>query len=134
MNELFNVKGKTALITGASSGLGKHFAKTLSEAGANLVICARRMQNLEELKKELKGEVLVLPLDVTSEESVINLFAEIKKEIGSADILVNNAGTSDPKRFKDLDEQSWNYVLETNLNGAYRVAKNFTDSLLSEKK
>ena len=105
MSELFNVKGKTALITGASSGLGKHFAKTLSEAGANLVICARRMQNLEELKKELKGEVLVLPLDVTSEESVINLFAEIKKQIGSADILVNNAGTSDPKRFKDLDEQ-----------------------------
>ena len=48
--------------------------------------------------------------------------------------MINNAGTSDPKRFKNLDEESWNYVLETNLNGAYRVAKNFTDALLEDKK
>ena len=134
MNNLFNVKGKTAIITGASSGLGKHFAKTLSNAGANLIICARRMQNLEDLKKELEGEVHVLPLDVASEESVLNFFSEVQNLIGSADILINNAGTSDPKKFKDLDEESWNYVLETNLNGCYRVAKNFTDALLREKK
>ena len=130
MQKLFNLEGKTALVTGASSGLGKHFAKTLSAAGANLVICARRMQNLEELKDEIEGEVLVLPLDVTSEDSVKELFSEMNKSIGSPDILINNAGTSDPRRFKDLDEESWNYVLDTNLNGAYRVAKYFTDSLL----
>ena len=129
-----DLSGKTAIITGASSGLGKHFAKTLASAGANLVICARRVQNLEKLKKEIKGDVLVLPLDVTSEESVLNFFSEVKNSIGSPDILINNAGTSDPKKFKDLDEESWNYVLETNLNGAYRVAKNFTDALLEDKK
>ena len=134
MNKIFDLKGKTAIITGASSGLGKHFAKTLSEAGADLVICARRMQNLEDLQKELSGEVHVLPLDVTSETSVLNFFSEVKKLVGSADILINNAGTSDPKRFKDLDEESWNYVLETNLNGCYRVAKSFTDALLEDKK
>ena len=134
MKDIFNLDGKTAIITGASSGLGKHFAKTLSTAGANLVICARRMQNLEKLKDEIDGEVLVLPLDVTSEESVSNFFSKVESSIGSADILINNAGTSDPKRFKDLDEESWNYVLETNLNGAYRVAKNFTDYLIKEKK
>jgi NAD(P)-dependent dehydrogenase (short-subunit alcohol dehydrogenase family) len=98
------------------------------------VICARRVQNLEELKNEINTEVLVLPIDVTSEESVLNFFSEVKNSIGSADILINNAGTSDPKRFKDLDEESWNYVLETNLNGAYRVAKNFTDSLIQDNK
>ena len=92
------------------------------------------MQNLEDLKKELSGEVHVLPLDVTSETSVSNFFSEVKKLVGSADILINNAGTSDPKRFKDLDEESWNYVLETNLNGCYRVAKSFTDALLEDKK
>ena len=108
MKDIFNLDGKTAIITGASSGLGKHFAKTLSAAGANLVICARRMQNLEKLKDEIDGEVLVLPLDVTSEESVLNFFSKVESSIGSADILVNNAGTSDPKRFKDLDEESWN--------------------------
>ena len=134
MNNIFDLSGKTAIITGASSGLGKHFAKTLASAGANLVICARRVQNLEKLKKEIKGDVLVLPLDVTSEESVLNFFSEVKNSIGSPDILINNAGTSDPKKFKDLDEESWNYVLETNLNGAYRVAKNFTDALLEDKK
>ena len=134
MNDIFDLTGKTAIITGASSGLGKHFAKTLASAGANLVICARRVKNLEELKQEINGEVLVLPLDVTSEESVLNFFSEVRNSIGSADILINNAGTSDPKKFKDLDEESWNYVLETNLNGAYRVAKNFTDALLEDKK
>ena len=134
MNNIFDLSGKTAIITGASSGLGKHFAKTLSAAGANLVICARRLKNLEELKDEIDGEVLVLPMDVTSEESVLNFFSEVRNSIGSADILINNAGTSDPKRFKDLDEESWNYVLETNLNGAYRVAKNFTDALLKDRK
>ena len=134
MKDIFNLDGKTAIVTGASSGLGKHFAKTLSAAGANLVICARRMQNLEKLKDEIDGEVLVLPLDVTSEESVLNFFSKVESSIGSADILVNNAGTSDPKRFKDTDEESWNYVLETNLNGAYRVAKNFTDHLLKDNK
>jgi len=98
------------------------------------VICARRVQNLEELKNEIDTEVLVLPIDVTSEESVLSFFSEVRNSIGSADILINNAGTSDPKRFKDLDEESWNYVLETNLNGAYRVAKNFTDSLIQDNK
>ena len=134
MKDIFNLDGKTAIITGASSGLGKHFAKTLSAAGANLVICARRMKNLEKLKDEIDGEVLVLPLDVTSKESVTNFFSNVESSIGSADILINNAGTSDPKRFKDLDEESWNYVIETNLNGAYRVAKNFTDHLLKDNK
>ena len=134
MNDIFDLTGKTAIITGASSGLGKHFAKTLASAGANLVICARRVKNLEQLKQEIDAEVLVLPLDVTSKESVLNFFSEVRNSIGSADILINNAGTSDPKKFKDLDEESWNYVLETNLNGAYRVAKNFTDALLEDKK
>ena len=134
MNDIFDLTGKTAIITGASSGLGKHFAKTLASAGANLVICARRVKNLEQLKQEINAEVLVLPLDVTSEESVLNFFSEVRNSIGSADILINNAGTSDPKKFKDLDEESWNYVLETNLNGAYRVAKNFTDALLEDRK
>ena len=82
MNDIFDLNGKTAIITGASSGLGKHFAKTLSAAGANLVICARRVQNLEELKNEIDTEVLVLPIDVTSEESVLDFFSEVRNSIG----------------------------------------------------
>ena len=131
---LFDLTGKVALITGASSGLGRHFSKTLSEAGATVILSARRMDNLLELKKEIKGKSYIFSLDVTSAGSVANLFKEIKEEFGSADILINNAGVNETRKFKDLDEKSWNYVLETNLNGAYRVAKNFTDLLLEEKK
>lgn len=132
--DIFDLSGKVALITGASSGLGRHFSKTLSEAGATVILSARRMDNLVELQKEIKGDSHSIPLDVTSNESVQNLFVEIKNEFGSADILVNNAGVNDTRKFKDLDEKSWNYVLETNLNGAFRVAKSFTDLLLAQKK
>ena len=133
-SQIFNLTGKVALITGASSGLGRHFAKTLSEAGATVILSARRVDNLMELQNELKGNSRVFSLDVTSNESVESLFQEIKKEFGSADILINNAGVNDTRKFKDLDEESWNFVLETNLNGAFRVAKSFTDLLLEQNK
>ena len=131
---IFDLTGKVALITGASSGLGRHFSKTLSEAGATVILSARRVDNLIELQNELKGNSHVFSLDVTSNESVENLFQEIKNEFGSADILINNAGVNEAKKFKDLDEESWNFVLETNLNGAFRVAKSFTDLLLEQNK
>ena len=134
MNDIFNLEGKTALITGASSGLGKHFAKTLSAAGASVILSARRIDNLEALKNEIGNKAFCIPLDVTSTESVKNLVREIRNITGSVDILVNNAGVSDPRRFKDLTEESWNYVLETNLNGTFRMAKAITDIFLEDKK
>jgi NAD(P)-dependent dehydrogenase (short-subunit alcohol dehydrogenase family) len=134
MKDIFNLEGKTALITGASSGLGKHFAKTLSAAGASVILSARRIDNLEALKNEIGDKAFCIPLDVTSVESVEHLVKEIRNTTGSVDILVNNAGVSDPRRFKDLTEESWNYVLETNLNGAFRMAKAVTDIFLEDKK
>ena len=134
MKDIFNLEGKTALITGASSGLGKHFAKTLSTAGASVILSARRIDNLEALKNEIGDKAFCIPLDVTSVESVEHLVKEIRNTTGSVDILVNNAGVSDPRRFKDLTEESWNYVLETNLNGAFRMAKAVTDIFLEDKK
>jgi len=133
-SKIFDLTGKVALVTGASSGLGRHFSKTLSEAGATVILGARRVDYLMELQNELKGNSHVFSLDVTSDESVENLFKEIKHNFGSADILINNAGVNDTRKFKDLDEESWNFVLETNLNGAFRVAKSFTDQLLAQKK
>ena len=133
-SKIFDLTGKVALVTGASSGLGRHFSKTLSEAGATVILGARRVDYLMELQNELKGNSHVFSLDVTSDESVENLFEEIKHNFGSADILINNAGVNDTRKFKDLDEESWNFVLETNLNGAFRVAKSFTDQLLAQKK
>ena len=81
-SDIFDLSGKVALITGASSGLGRHFSKTLSEAGATVILSARRMENLVKLQKELSGKSHIFSLDVTSTESVTQLFKEIKKEFG----------------------------------------------------
>ena len=127
---LFDLTGKVALITGASSGLGKRFAKTLSSYGAKTILAARRIERMESLQKELLNESIVVSLDVTSNNSVNKLREEIENSTGQLDILVNNAGISDPVKFKDISEESWLSILETNLNGAFRVAKMATDIML----
>ena len=129
----FDLSGKVALITGASSGLGRHFTKTLSANGAKTILAARRVENMKKLKSELKNDSFIVDLDVTSKESVNNLKEEIENTIGQLDIVINNAGISDPVKFKDISEDSWLSVLETNLNGAFRIAKMATDIMLKNE-
>ena len=129
----FDLSGKVALITGASSGLGKHFAKTLSSNGAKTILAARRVEKMEKLQSELENDSFIINLDVTSKESVNSLKDEIENTIGRLDIVINNAGISDPVRFKDISEDSWLSILETNLNGAFRIAKMATDIMLKNK-
>ena len=88
---------------------------------------------MESLQKELLNESIVISLDVTSNESVNKLKEEIQNSTGQLDILVNNAGISDPVKFKDISEESWLSILDTNLNGAFRVAKMATDIMLKNK-
>ena len=128
-----DLSGKVALITGASSGLGKHFAKTLSSNGAKTILAARRVEKMEKLQSELENDSFIVNLDVTSKESVNSLKDEIENTIGQLDIVINNAGISDPVRFKDITEDSWLSILETNLNGAFRIAKMATDIMLKNK-
>ena len=129
----FDLSGKVALITGASSGLGKHFAKTLSSNGAKTILAARRVEKMEKLQSELENDSFIINLDVTSKKSVNSLKDEIENTIGRLDIVINNAGISDPVRFKDISEDSWLSILETNLNGAFRIAKMATDIMLKNK-
>ena len=129
----FDLSGKVVLITGASSGLGKHFAKTLSSNGAKTILAARRVEKMEKLQSELENDSFIVNLDVTSKESVNSLKNEIENTIGQLDIVINNAGISDPVRFKDITEDSWLSILETNLNGAFRIAKMATDIMLKNK-
>ena len=129
----FDLSGKVALITGASSGLGKHFAKTLSSNGAITILAARRVEEMEKLQSELENDSFIINLDVTSKKSVNSLKDEIENTIGRLDIVINNAGISDPVRFKDISEDSWLSILETNLNGAFRIAKMATDIMLKNK-
>lgn len=122
----FDVTGKVALVTGASSGFGAHFAKLLASYGARVVVAARRVDRLEMLVGEIKaegGDALAVPLDVTKADSVTAAFDAAQDVYGVVDVLSNNAGVVVSKFAVDLDEDSWDFMMDTNLKGAWLVAR-----------
>jgi len=123
----FDLGGKIALVTGASSGLGVHFANVLADEGATVILAARRADKLADEVRAIEakgGRARAITLDVTSAGSVSDAFADIARQHGGVDILINNAGVADdPKKFLDTGEDDWHWVIDTNLNGAWRVAK-----------
>ena len=131
---LFSLADRTALVTGASSGLGRHFAKVLSKAGADVVVAARRMDRLESLAVEISkagGRALPVEMDVTSDASVSGAFAEIKEALGRpCDIIVSNSGMSRDTWFREQSEEDWNAVIDTNLNGVWRVGKYASNAMI----
>jgi len=136
-DNLFNLEGKTALVTGAGSGLGQEIAKTLYEAGANLALAARRKEKLEETKNDLeKGsqKVEIFSLDVTKEESIAECLKSIKKRMGDIDILVNNSGVTIVGAVDSHTTNEWDNVMDTNLRGPWVLSKNWLHQRLEEKK
>ncbi len=122
----FDLEGKVAIVTGASSGLGRHFAITLARAGAKVAVAARRMEALAETAREIEafdGRALPLLLDVTDAESVRTCVAEAETELGPISILINNAGMAIDKPALDQDESDWDRVLDTNLKGSWLMAQ-----------
>jgi NAD(P)-dependent dehydrogenase (short-subunit alcohol dehydrogenase family) len=130
---LFDVTGKVAVVTGASSGLGVEMARGLSEAGARVVIAARREERLEALAKELEaagGEVVVVACDVAAESDVDALVAATLDRFGRADVLVNNAGITEINRAEAEPRATWDRVLAVNLTGAFLCAQKFGRTML----
>ena len=114
---------KTALVTGASGGLGLHFAKLLASAGAHVTLSARRIDVLTSACAEIKdagGSASPLEMDVCNGNSVSKAFATIE---GAFDIVVNNAGVTTTQRAQDLDEATWDKIIDTNLKGAFLVSQ-----------
>ncbi|WP_321417886.1 glucose 1-dehydrogenase [uncultured Methanomethylovorans sp.] len=126
VNNLFDLSGKVAIVTGASGGLGVKFTKALASAGANITIAARRVEKLETLKVELEKigiKCLTVKCDVLIEDDVINVVERTVKKFGKIDILVNNAGTASFTSAEDVTKEEWDNVLNTNLRGTFFFAK-----------
>ena len=125
MNSPFDLRGKVALITGASSGFGRHFAGVLSRAGAHVGLTARRIEALETVAGEIKtagGVAAVARLDVSQEPSVASAVAEIEQALGPIDVLINNAGICITKPVLEQTAQDWDDVLDVNLKGAFLMS------------
>lgn len=124
--DAFSLKGKTVMVTGASSGLGAHFARICSQVGARVAIGARRVEKLNQLAEDIRsggGEVLAVAMDVTSRESVEAAFDAAEEAFGVVDVLLNNAGVGGAARALEISEEDWRFMLGTNLDGVWRVAQ-----------
>jgi NAD(P)-dependent dehydrogenase (short-subunit alcohol dehydrogenase family) len=136
MFDLFALEGRTALITGASSGLGRHFALTLAKAGATVIAAARRADKLADLVKALEtlgARAHAVNIDVTSEASVRSAFDHIAEIAGVADVIVNNAGVTTTKPALQQSEQDWDAVIDTNLKGGWLVAQEGARRMVAAK-
>ena len=121
-----DLTGRAVLITGASSGLGRHFAGVLARAGAKVALAARRVDSLERVREDIArdgGEAVAVPMDVTDAASVQAAVADAADGLGGLDILINNAGINVSKPVLDLDEGEWDRVVDTNLKGCFLVAQ-----------
>ncbi|WP_310625553.1 SDR family oxidoreductase [Limnohabitans sp.] len=132
-----NLSGRVALVTGASSGLGAQFARTLSRAGAAVVLASRRMDKLKELRAEIQaegGDAHVVSLDVTTLRSIKSAVAHAETEVGSIDILVNNSGVSTTQRVQDVTEEDFDFTFNTNVKGSFFVAQEVGKRMLARAK
>jgi NAD(P)-dependent dehydrogenase (short-subunit alcohol dehydrogenase family) len=135
--KLFDVTGRIALVTGASSGLGNNFARMLARNGATVIAGARRTDRLSSLVSEITaagGKAHALSLDVADSGSVEDGFAQVVRDHGTPDIVVNNAGIAQTKASIDLTEEDWRRVLDTNLDGVWRMATHAARAMLAAKK
>ena len=137
LENLHSLDGKVAFITGASSGLGEHFAQVLASAGATVVVAARRAEKLEALVKKIQksgGTAYATNLDVTDDDSIAKALDYAIKAAGSVDILVNNAGVATGGNCWELESDDYDYIMNTNLKGAWRVATLVARYLVETKK
>ena len=129
-----DLSGRVALVTGASGGLGAQFARTLSRAGAAVVLASRRVEKLKDLRAEIEGEggdAHVLELDVTDHDSIKSAVAHAETEVGSIDILINNSGVSTTQRLQEVQEDDYDFIFNTNVKGAFFVAQEVGKRMLA---
>ncbi len=136
MAGLFDLTGKIAVVTGASSGLGVQFAKALAKQGANVAIIARRVEKLETVKKEIEEfgvKCLAVKCDVMKVEDIKAAVIEVKEYFGTIDILVNNAGIGLFEPAEVQSDETWETMIKVNLNGVYYFAREVGKVMIEKK-
>ena len=137
MSYSIDLSGRVALVTGASGGLGAQFARTLSSAGAAVVLASRRVDKLKELRAQIDaegGDAHVVELDVTDLGSIKAAVAHAETEVGSIDILINNSGVSTTQRIQDVSPDDYDFMFDTNVKGAFFVAQEVGKRMLARAK
>jgi 2-deoxy-D-gluconate 3-dehydrogenase len=135
--EKFSLKGKSGIVTGGGSGIGKGIAMGLVQAGAEIVIAGRRREKLEETAREIRqfgGPVIPVQVDVSKMRDIKGLVDRAVREFGKIDFLFNNAGTIRRSPSEDFPEEDWDEVINTNLKGPFFLAQAVARVMISQKR
>jgi 3-oxoacyl-[acyl-carrier protein] reductase len=130
------MSNRTALVTGASRGIGRACAQALAAAGHRVILAARSLDKLQELEQELKSggaEALVLEIDLSDIQSITTSIAKISKEVGRIDILINNAGITKDGLAVRMKQPDWQVVIDTNLSGAFYAIQQVLPGMMRER-
>jgi len=122
----FSLEGKTAIVTGGGTGIGKSIAIEFARAGADVAICSRKLEHLEPVEKEIRNlgrKAFSMALDVRQEEQVKAIVERVTQEWGRLDVMINNAGASFRAKPEDISVNGWNTVIQINLNGVFLGCK-----------
>jgi len=136
MNSLFNLTGKTAIVTGGSRGLGEQMANALGEAGANIVICSRNIEQCIHAAEKMKKKginVLAIACDVANKKEIDHVIDQTIATFGTIDILVNNSGTSWMAPFFDYPEEKWEKVMNVNVKGTFLFSQAVSKKMAEQK-
>ncbi|MFJ6211168.1 SDR family oxidoreductase [Lysinibacillus sp. NPDC092081] len=134
--DLFSLKGKTAIVTGGGRGLGAQIAQGFAEAGANIVLCSRKVEACEEVAAELAKlgvQTLALACDVTKPEDIANVVSKTLESFGQIDILVNNSGASWGTPAVEMPYEAWQKVFDVNVNGTFLMTQAVGKIMLEQK-
>ena len=130
---MFDLTGRTALVTGASGGIGRAIATALSDAGAKVALSGTRENVLEEVAGTLKGESAIVACNLSDADAVDGLVGRAEAAIGPLDILVANAGITRDKLLIQMKDEDWNYVLQVNLGSYFRLTKTAVRGMMKRR-